>query len=94
MWNKAFFSAATMMIGLTSGTVACEAMSLDAHPIVKYEDCSKKVAQTYKARVGNLKTPKPKEKEAFLKHFIEMAKHEQKRCKETCVDAPQAALGR
>ncbi|MBW8308874.1 MAG: hypothetical protein K0M45_04460 [Candidatus Paracaedibacteraceae bacterium] len=94
MMNKIFFSTLSFITVLTASSVACEAMSTAPNPIIRYKDCSDKVAQKFKARVASIKTTNQQKKEADQRHFIEIAKHEQKRCKETCVDAPQTAAGR
>jgi hypothetical protein len=94
MMNHILFSAPALIMSLTSATVACEAMSADPHPIIKYKDCSQKVAQTFKTRVANIETTDQKEREADLRHLIQIAKHEQERCKKTCMDAPQQAPSR
>ncbi len=92
MINKIFLSTLFLMKGLISTTLACEAMS--ETPIIHYKDCSDNIAKKFKARAANIKTIDQKQREADLNHLIEIAKHEQQRCKETCIDAPQKAAGR
>ncbi|WP_010300882.1 hypothetical protein [Candidatus Odyssella thessalonicensis] len=92
MFRKMVFSTAALSLISLAPSGACEALS--ENPIIKYEDCFKKVGANFQSRLKkfeqewNGKGDYAVQRQLEIKELKMLSLHEQEQCRKTCVDAP------